>query len=489
MNVVSHSIANIFKRLLVVLLLSALGTRELSVSNYLGLGIALAGLLIHTHGKVVADCFCLLTENVRREGHKRSTFTALVFLALFASAVVTLSGMLTSTTGRLPAAGQLADTAFSSENYGLRNVRDALTEESHLVEAESDPDLREFLSWRLVDHPEETDKRSKTLTTSREIIEEAQRILANLLGDLIGTANHVMLIDVPVFENKGDPAIAAGGVMLMKRLGKTIVYYCETYSCQNNTRLREALRASRSYRKDDLVILMNGGGNLVGYPLMDGIRTKFINTFHDKKSIILTQSIWLHGNYSANLDFARSVYSNRPNLTILIRDRQSLEIAKNNFKGVKLILAPDMAFCIGMTPRQMPPLYDIVWLKRNDSEGTNYTLPNVPTNISVEISDWYSWKSNKGPNDIETAFHFAGEGFQFLQRGRVVITDRLHGHILCLLMDIPHLSSFHRTWTQGLENTVLVSNGSLALESGLELLTRYEKWLPLIGSSYKPTGG
>ena len=30
-------------------------------------------------------------------------------------------------------------------------------------------------------------------------------------------------------------------------------------------------------------------------------------------------------------------------------------------------------------------------------------------------------------------------GTEMLSRGRVVITDRLHGHILCVLMSIPHV--------------------------------------------------
>jgi len=49
-------------------------------------------------------------------------------------------------------------------------------------------------------------------------------------------------------------------------------------------------------------------------------------------------------------------------------------------------------------------------------------------------------------------------GCGLLARGRVVITDRLHGHILCLLLGIPHVlldnsygkvRQFHDTWTAG----------------------------------------
>ena len=32
-----------------------------------------------------------------------------------------------------------------------------------------------------------------------------------------------------------------------------------------------------------------------------------------------------------------------------------------------------------------------------------------------------------------------GRGSRLLSRGRVVVSDRLHGHILCLLLGIPHM--------------------------------------------------
>jgi pyruvyl transferase EpsO len=50
-------------------------------------------------------------------------------------------------------------------------------------------------------------------------------------------------------------------------------------------------------------------------------------------------------------------------------------------------------------------------------------------------------------------------GIRLLSTAEVVVTDRLHGHILCLLLGIPHvlldtsngkLSAFHRTWTRAI---------------------------------------
>jgi pyruvyl transferase EpsO len=48
-----------------------------------------------------------------------------------------------------------------------------------------------------------------------------------------------------------------------------------------------------------------------------------------------------------------------------------------------------------------------------------------------------------------------------------VVTDRLHAHILCCLLDIPHfvfdslggkVSAFHATWTQDNTNTQLITS-------------------------------
>jgi pyruvyl transferase EpsO len=52
-------------------------------------------------------------------------------------------------------------------------------------------------------------------------------------------------------------------------------------------------------------------------------------------------------------------------------------------------------------------------------------------------------------------------GLTLLASGRVVITDRLHGHILCLLMGVPHvvldntygkLSTFRDAWTADVDS-------------------------------------
>ena len=69
----------------------------------------------------------------------------------------------------------------------------------------------------------------------------------------------------------------------------------------------------------------------------------------------------------------------------------------------------------------------------------------------------------------------------------MVVTDRLHGHVLCTLLDIPHvlldnadhkLSAYHNTWTRGLANCRLAYNPQDAACMAQELLQQYGDSLP-----------
>ncbi|XP_005103733.1 pyruvyl transferase 1 [Aplysia californica] len=353
-------------------------------------------------------------------------------------------------------------------------------------------DIEDFLSLRLLDHPLETDVLSKTLKSNEALILEAQRILLSMLRDLLGKARHVMLFEIATYSNKGDPAISVGEAMLLRKLNVTVVYYCETHHCTAES-VERARKISESYEQDELVILMQGGGNLVGYHGMDIIRERVLDAFPTRTKVLFSQSIWLNKFNHQSLKHCQKIYSNRTNFVMFLRDRQSLGIAQENFKGIKHVLAPDMAFGIGMLPRQLPPAFDVIWLKRGDGESPGYTIDDLPKNISFtyHVSDYLGWKSNRGATDMETSFLIATAGLQFLQRGRVLITDRLHGHILSTLLNIPHvlldnppflkLSSFHKTWTASQSNVVMVTDKHQAVREAQKLLERYDSVLPKVG--------
>lgn len=345
----------------------------------------------------------------------------------------------------------------------------------------------EFLSQDLIQRPFETDKLATHMRSSDDVIWGAQNVYLNVMNSLLRGKHVAMLMEIATYENKGDPAITTGEVTLLRHLNVSVVFYCDTRNCTSRN-LHQARNISRQYGPESLVVFLQGGGNLVGYEFSDKIRKRVLNVFPDFPVILFSQSIWIHEKNLRHLNACRDIYSNRPNLTMFIRDRQSMTLAQKYFKGTKLVLMPDAALCIGRVPRFMPPAYDILWLRRRDGESSNYQMPVLPSNVSVHVDDWWQWTTNYGTTPMETSILMTVNGLMFLQRGRVVITDRLHGHILSILSGTPHvlidnppflkLSSFHRTWTAGLENAVIVTTGEDALQAALQLLVKYRDDLP-----------
>ncbi|PVD31826.1 hypothetical protein C0Q70_07244 [Pomacea canaliculata] len=502
LDVVSHAMANVIKRMLVVALLYVSGSRSASGVNAAGLAMASVGLAVYVRGKaaVKAESWRCCPVGTNLKGHVYRKLTASngrcqVLAAALISAALCLS--LTSVNTLRPLHLTLGYLGADDDQQSFPLRPEWSTQSAPFgLNWPGPPDnatllsqWADFLSLDYTQHPFDTDRLAPHLTTNEEVIWEIQRLHMQVMTSLLGGRRHVMLLDFSTSENKGDPAITVGEVALLRRLNVTVVFYCSIYMC-SDAKLKEAHKISRNFTPSSLMILLHGGGNLVGYPESDILRKKILNFFPDFHCVLLSQSIWIRKDHEKHLNMCRELYSHRENLTIFLRDRQSLGLAQKHFPGTKLMLMPDMAFGLGRVPRTMPPTHDIVWIKRSDSESSNYKIPEIPANLKVQVEDWWKWTTNKGRTPMETSFLIAFNGLSFLQRGRVVITDRLHGHILSVLLGIPHvlidnppyfkLSSFRRTWTAGLSNTVLVTKGEEALEKAQELLQRYESSLPPI---------
>ena len=81
-------------------------------------------------------------------------------------------------------------------------------------------------------------------------------------------------------------------------------------------------------------------------------------------------------------------------------------------------------------------------------------------------------------------------GLRALSRGRVAVSDRLHGHILCELLGIPHVMfpdrygkvrAFHESWTAASELATWADGPSEALAAA-SVLARGEPRAALAAS-------
>jgi pyruvyl transferase EpsO len=201
----------------------------------------------------------------------------------------------------------------------------------------------------------------------------------------------------------------------------------------------------------------------------------------------------------------RSVFERHPDLTLLARDRRSQELLEREFPSARTVLCPDMAFMIGPIERRAPST-PVLWLARTDYETTGADAPEQP---GVVRADWLQeglrerpwqalrWATHVGgrrvlnhpdrfgflSRPLATAFgplarQRVRAGAALLSKGEAVITDRLHGHILSILLGIPHvllaeahgkLEGFRETWTHSHPLTQWAETPEEALEKARAL--------------------
>ncbi len=294
--------------------------------------------------------------------------------------------------------------------------------------------------------------------------------VAEVVGSLIAPASRCALLDYPLHANVGDNAIWLGERRVMRALGVR-VQYVAAQSTYSRDRLAERL-AGRG------TIFIHGGGNLGDlWPEHQRFREEVIAAFPDYPIIQLPQSICFRD--PAALQRAKAVFDRHPNLTLLVRDQSSLDIARNAFRAPSF-LCPDMALALGQLKRAGRPRVDVLSISRTDHESA--MTMGRGEHPQWEIHDWVTtprglrggiWRLLRRLNRYHgvlarrrTALgHFYDllarqrlqYGCRLLGRGRVVVTDRLHGHVLSLLLGIPHvviddryskMRSFYETWTK-----------------------------------------
>jgi exopolysaccharide biosynthesis predicted pyruvyltransferase EpsI len=329
--------------------------------------------------------------------------------------------------------------------------------------------------------------------TNQTLVGSLSQKIHETLTQFIPRGASCALLDFPDHSNVGDSAIWLGERLALRRADARVVY-ASSGDSDSIEQLTKRLRPGG-------LILLSGGGNLGDvWPSTQYFRERVISAFPGHQIVQLPQTIFFQE--TKNLARAKSVFNVHPNLIILVRDWRSLEIARNEFKA-QSFLCPDMAFAIGTLKRPVPPAVGTLGLIRTDKESTGAFLKVRAE--GVERVDWleesYTGLAgiiHTGANEIchhpralrrlssvmmrsldALARQRLHRGIRTLCRGRIVITDRLHGHILSLLLGIPHVvldnnygkvQTFYESWTKDCMLGYWVDSATEALDRALALL-------------------
>jgi pyruvyl transferase EpsO len=319
--------------------------------------------------------------------------------------------------------------------------------------------------------------------TSSDLVSLYIRQLREKFAHLIARDRPAALVDFPGTTNCGDHAIWLGERKLLSDLNVPVVYEC----------------SAQSYDRDTLAvnlgggtILIQGGGNFGDrYPHHQEFRLRVLQDFPNNRVIFFPQQVAFLDNehLQRTVDFV----ARHPDVTLFARGVVAQHMFSRYFGATARVeLAPDMAFMLGPQVRPREAQYDIVWIARTDQESTNdqtevaarlssqgaekYVLPRFPDGVEINfvvkqrpptifLTDWNSlFFENEEARLAYQRLDFdarseatVARALYILSLGRVVITDRLHAHIFCLLLGIPHVFlnndsgknwSFYESWTR-----------------------------------------
>jgi pyruvyl transferase EpsO len=292
-----------------------------------------------------------------------------------------------------------------------------------------------------------------TVTALRE------RVLASV-GRHVGAGARVALIDYPNHTNVGDSAIWLGEIETLRLLGADVAYECEAHG--------HDARAVRRAIGPDGTVLLHGGGNFGDeWPEYQRLREGVIDAHHDHPVVVLPQT--LRFNREENRARAAAALAAHPRLTILCRDARRL----------------------------MPPAGGRVidWMEGDDSDLGAGPAERLLRALACNGGQ----RATRRPHVARAAGSFVRSlhtrlarrrvqlGIDLVASAPVVVTDRLHAHILCLVAGVPHvlvdtgygkLRAFVHAWTAG-HPLLRLAGGALEADAAArDLGARHDALLP-----------
>lgn len=312
-------------------------------------------------------------------------------------------------------------------------------------------------------------------------INALQNIIIETITPLINS--DFALLDVPEHNNIGDNLIWKGELDYFSTLKHSCVY---EYS----------LWYKLDYKKLDSthIFLFHGGGNFGDfYKLNQEFRLQIIQSYKDKRIIVLPQSVYYKN--IQNLKSDAEIMNQHPDLHIMVRDKESFDLL-NQYLECKVYLVPDMAFCMDRSYIDKFRIKNLtnskkgLYMKRKDSELAS----NEIQFSEFDVLDWPTFNygrikrglvyrrerynrilSNKLidlglGNIVDSRFglkpynqmnRYIKKGVRFMDKYESIYTTRLHGLVLAILLEkevyiidnkLHKLTRFYDQWLTDFED-------------------------------------
>lgn len=319
----------------------------------------------------------------------------------------------------------------------------------------------------------------------------ADKVVATLADRFASTLDRILpggklaLVDFPDHSNVGDSAIWLGEIAYLRRAGR-MPAYVSALGNHDDAAMADTI--------GDGTILIHGGGNFgTLWPKHEAFRLQMLRQHRDRAIVQMPQSI--HYDAPERADEMAAAIRQHGRFTLLVRDAKSLAFARDRF-DCTVELCPDAALMLGRLPRPAQPVAPVFALLRTDHERADGADAALPAGVIAD--DWLE-EDERERRRIRIALKLrrllvrdpqarrlmrqrtlaewrVQRGLAMLAQGETVVTDRLHAHILSLLLDIPHVlldnsygkvAGFADQWTADYAGLSRATSRSDALEKAL----------------------
>ena len=310
--------------------------------------------------------------------------------------------------------------------------------------------------------------------TTQAKIRQLQENIESQLSHLI--TRDYWLLNVPYHPNVGDTLIWQGELDFLMKF---------PYKCKGMRSFYSPI--PKDIIQDEL-ILIHGGGNFGDvWELPQEWQMSVVKQYPNNTIIFFPQTIWFE--HEENMKKCAKILNEHQHLTICARDNNSYNILSQYFDA-KILLVPDMAFCINMSHQKVyPSINDTLLLKRADREyKETYELNKIEHLKNITISDWKtfdedSWqkrwlrRTKKYLPMFPNLYDFyaykifrpylVNSGIKLISSYKRIYSTRLHAIILSLLLgkdsDLYWFDNsygknrnFYDTWLSDLEGITFI---------------------------------
>ncbi|MDO9420392.1 MAG: polysaccharide pyruvyl transferase family protein [Herminiimonas sp.] len=303
----------------------------------------------------------------------------------------------------------------------------------------------------------------------------------DVLLDLIGCAPF-HYVDIPTHGNVGDLLIMHGTLAFFRKHGLVPKLIAPYFAYD-----------PRWIAPED-VIVFHGGGNFGDlYPYFQELREHIVQNHRENRIIVLPQS--LHFSSPEKMQESAQIFRMHADVHICVRDQVSYEMAQKFTDNVYLL--PDMAHQLyPMHAANAEPSAGSLRISRVDDESTQQSgLRNM---VSTTVTDWpefvgerevrinlfrraiggffrrgLGWSANSILMRLWIAYsgRLIADAAQLFARHELIVTDRLHGHILACLLRKQNIvldnsygknSRYVEAWTLDSELVMLQKSNEVA---------------------------